>query len=676
MKFYSWLIALAFISFSLFSQTNKKFGRTYNDKLPANYVVKVSDLKNHINNGIPEKYNIPKYSRMNYRFADMNSFLISDLLSSGQVYTDWTEMETFLNKVLEKVMPEELKTDSMIRAYIVKDGNFNAYMTPGGMMFIHVGVFSHIYDESTLAAILAHELAHYYKRHSYKAFVESETNWSITLGGIFDYSHSIKKFSIDKELEADSLAMVWINRSEYHLSGVLKAFQIMQRLDRQLIRLLRDDWELKESTHPSSNDRLEKLNQYYEKNKAETGLNFIVNKDAFFSLKEEAKIEILKCLLNEFRYYDCMEEAFKFHIFDPENVTYIYYLLESIRRNCYLDDKLWEKNFITNRYYNEKSYDGQRDKVKMEDDIFVKFDLDVMALAPQEAKHIRAKFYWQDTTKKFATYEDAYEFFYQVGNLLKCNECIFSNALSQTKSQTNRDSLLNLYLSKEDILYRSYAQNLKEGSIIKNLARKKLMVFNSFTASIHQGTDEIPVRVESNNLHSDLLILFDSIKIKFPDRLPVYILDLKENGINDFLMFQELFEFSTFSIVTKGEKMELHILDPRFLDLFTRYNVNEIEFLNCRYGEYRQTENSADSYESVTNINYQDIFMQTKRTRYLEVYISCVREVEKGLMKFSHYGGQTKFKFNNSGFEEIVSEIKYQIYRKNDWGKKLDETLR
>lgn len=676
MKFYSWLIALAFISFSLFSQTNKKFGRTSSDKLPADYILRVSDLKQHINDGIPEAYKTNENDRMNYRFSDQQAYGISNLLSSGLVYTDWPEMEQFVNSVLRKVMPDELKSDTMIKAYVIKDGDFNAFMTPGGKMFINIGVFSFIYDESTLAAIIAHELAHYYKRHSYQAFFESETNWSASLGGIIDYSRSRKHFSINHELQADSLSMVWISKSEYHLSGVMKAFQITQRLEKQIVRMLSDRWKLEKSTHPSSDERLERLNKYYEKNKTETGQNFLIAKEIFFALREEAKPEILRSLLNSFSYFRCIETAFKFHIYDPENEVYIYYLLESIRRYCYLDDSTWAKNFITNRYYEDRTSPDQHNKVEIKSDIFEKFDLDIMALAPLEAKHIKAKFYWQDKPVKFQTYEDAYEFFYQVGVLLNCKECILSNALSQTKNKFNRDSLLNLYLSKEDILNRSYAQNLKEGTVIKSLAKKKLMVFNAFYAYVYQGQDRIPIRVEANEKHNDLLTLFDSIKAKFQDRLPVYILDLKEKGVNDFLMFQELYEFSTFSIVTKGEKMELHILDPRFLDLFERYNVNEIEFLNCRYGEYRKSESTVDSYDEVTNMNYQSIFNQTKRTRYLEVYISCVREVEKGLMKYSHYGGQTKFKFNNTGFEEIVSEIKYQIYRKNDWGKKLDETLR
>ena len=180
-------------------------------------------------------------------------------------------------------MPSELAKDSVIHAYIYQDGSVNAFMTPSGHFFIHIGLIARCYDESTIAAVLAHELAHYYKRHSLDSYIQEEFgNFD---GGLDISDKKRNRHSVLKEIEADSLAMIWMKNSNYSLLGILKSLKILEREEQRILGRSKDDWKLKEQTHPLSDERLNKYNDYYKKNKALNSKSFIINEDKFIKFK-------------------------------------------------------------------------------------------------------------------------------------------------------------------------------------------------------------------------------------------------------------------------------------------------------------------------------------------------------------------------------------------------------
>lgn len=532
MKIYTLLLLFAIPSL-VKAQTINNLGRAHSNSLPKEYLLNLPELRSHIFKSIPPNYQIPKYARVNYMFSDQAAYSITDMISSGYVYSDWKELEDYVNLILEKVKPKELENHSTVKAYIVKDGNFNASMTSSGHMFINIGVFAFINDEATLAGILAHEMAHYYKSHSYIEFMEVYYNYSHTNGSL-GHQRRRNDFSVKQELEADSLAMVWIKNSEYHISGILKAFQIMQRMEKQRVRLTKDFWTIKPTTHPLSSERLEKMQNYF-KNAEENPNFFLINKEAFNRLKEECKVEILKCFLFNFNYDSCIETAFKFHLVDPNNPTYLYFLMESIRRKCYLNPNLWNENFITARYYEEKGSEDQHTKVLMKNDFFHQMDFGILALSSQDISQFQATFYWDGKPQKFRTNDEAFEFFYKLGKVLNCKECILSNALSQLKNKPLRDELLNEYLKNNEILFKAFAEKLLVDSIESSFQKKKLLVFNHFEVVINQGKESIPVRNMQESSNLELIALFDSAvaKSKESERIPLFLPSLKENRLNE-----------------------------------------------------------------------------------------------------------------------------------------------
>ena len=316
---YKLAILLVFlIPYFATSQVDIKFGRTNSDTLPERFQINTPELREHIYSGIPEDLRNNSFPRSTFRFADQASIQLSYLFSSGRVYNDWPSLEEYLNDILKKVMPEELAKDSLIHVYLLKNGRFNAFMTPAGMIFMNIGVFDDVKDEATLAGILTHELAHYYLKHSIAEYVKQERG-DFKPGFLLSNKGAHSRFSVQNELDADSLAMVWLHDSGYHLDGLIQSFSIMERLEENWLSRQKDTWEVEETTHPLSEKRLEKLEAYKETLSDQAGSHFQINKQQFFKFRESIKPEILKTLLHNFAYFTCIEKAFKFHLFDPNN---------------------------------------------------------------------------------------------------------------------------------------------------------------------------------------------------------------------------------------------------------------------------------------------------------------------------------------------------------------------
>ena len=53
-----------------------------------------------------------------------------------------------------------------LRIYVMRDASPNAAMLPSGMMIVNTGLLARVRNEAQLAAVLAHEAGHYFRRHS------------------------------------------------------------------------------------------------------------------------------------------------------------------------------------------------------------------------------------------------------------------------------------------------------------------------------------------------------------------------------------------------------------------------------------------------------------------------------------------------------------------------------
>lgn len=663
------ILFLAFLPIYSFAQVDF-FGRTYSDELPEEFKLKVPEVRAHIHDGIPPEYKDEKYPRRAFKFADVSALQLTDLVSSGQVYSDWPAFEDYLNEIFRKIIPKELADDPSIHAYLIKNGTYNAFMTPSGRTFFHMGLFDQVYNEATIAGVLSHELAHYVFRHSLKGFVKSEQGEFKS--GMFRKKESASHFSIQNELQADSMAMIWMQQSGYNVNALIEGFKITERLEVSALLKMRDRWELKETSHPRSTKRIETLQAMAASHKDTPGEYFLISQEKFQRFTRAAKPEILKHLLDNFAYSLCIEKAFTYHIYDENNPVYIYYLMEAIRRYCYLNTDNWREKFIVNNYYEiVQSKEGKK-KVKMKDHLFKKFPLDILRIKKETARYITARFYWKDEPK-FTTYEEAFDFFFKVSELLEVKECLLSFALSATNSKEARNEYLKKYLAHEEVQYRDFAQSLLDDKIRSTLPDKKLTVLSAIDCVVQQGKEGILVRNEKTNDEAQLNEIFLEVMKEFPGKDRIFLSDLKNDRLSDYQMLLELEQFSFSRTIAKGQRTELHILNPRYWEIMNKLGVNEIEFVNASYYDSQKADKSLEGYKSVIEKDYNTLLSEVKRSRYIDVFITSVREIEGGVMKIKYYGGEDKLVFKEAGYEQLVALMKRKLNKKEEFAQKTDK---
>lgn len=620
---------------------------------------------NYIYERAPNYTKSAKYNRLTYQFSIITGKQISDELNSD-LLLNWPEMEAYLNEVLQKTLPNVLKNDSAIHVYIRKEGSFRADMTPSGQLYINLGVFSELTDEATLAAMMLHELAHYHEQHYLKRFLINQTvgiDWGLFGSDKKPSSH----FSQSQELAADSLASVWLKQTPYFHSGLLNYYRILERLEQKKLARMENKWELKNPHFPPSQERI----AYYEKDQeyAKPNLDnkqlFAVSKESFNELKNKAKPLILKSLLIkpvDGGYDECIERAFAFHLLDPLNSTYIFYLMEAIRRQCYVSNNHWNQNFITYHYLDTTTIGNVRKKIPVKNHLLEKFDTRFIALNPVELNNIKARFYWEDPP--FVTYEQAFEYFFKIANKLgDCNECLLTYALSLTYDKNLRDLYLKKYLEKNDIKYRDYVTSLLQQDFETTVANKKLMVVDRVNFFIREGNE--PILVEQNNYNKAAFKeIVTELNELYSDRYFMLIDDIKQENFKNYVLTKQLLNQLKIRGLYKNKSYQIHYLEPDFTQLFSQFNVNEIVFMNINFFEFRKSENTILSMKQAHQSAYQLLLDNQVNQKSMDLFmLGFTLNNQNSFPYYFYFNEDIPIKAKTQGKVAIISNIKKEMVR-------------
>jgi predicted Zn-dependent protease len=148
----------------------------------------------------------------------------------------------------------------------------NAFALPGGPVWIHRGILHAATNESQVAGVVAHEIAHISQRHSASQLTKAMmANWGLgVLGAMlgndggataakaaaaFLASGIFLKFGRDAEREADRVGLQMMTRAGWDGRGMVELFEIL-RLEQK-----RDPTRVEAffSTHPPPQDRIDRL---------------------------------------------------------------------------------------------------------------------------------------------------------------------------------------------------------------------------------------------------------------------------------------------------------------------------------------------------------------------------------------------------------------------------------
>jgi predicted Zn-dependent protease len=157
---------------------------------------------------------------------------------------------------------------------VIDTSDVNAFSAPGGYVLISQGLFDRLRNESELAAVLSHEIAHVVRKHHLKALQHAMGNalfgdvgHALTGGqggltgalsaGLINGGRTMFMRGLDKEdeFEADRMAVIIAARSGYSPYGMVGVLQTLGAAPQQ------GAFALMFATHPPANDRLDRLDK-------------------------------------------------------------------------------------------------------------------------------------------------------------------------------------------------------------------------------------------------------------------------------------------------------------------------------------------------------------------------------------------------------------------------------
>lgn len=226
---------------------------------------------------------------------------------NGGQMKDYKNWDSVVRKTFQRLVQFSGKKPFPLRYAIVNNSDFNAFSFPGGQFIIYKGTLEqidnyitkiknekkgnctycryklfkkgqsfnkNIFREGLLAAILAHELSHYYNQHSFKSIkkilkLRSDKN---------QIKRELKKVSYgqEDELEADVFGLILLQKANYNTDWMVVVLKILNDIRQQSLTSNTEQIPFFES-HPTPHKRLAQLdnqNQNFHKWAAQMEIAF------------------------------------------------------------------------------------------------------------------------------------------------------------------------------------------------------------------------------------------------------------------------------------------------------------------------------------------------------------------------------------------------------------------
>ncbi|MCB6184025.1 M48 family metallopeptidase [Leeia sp. TBRC 13508] len=180
-------------------------------------------------------------------------------------------VENYVNKVGRWIALQSDRPDLNWHFGVIDTPSVNAFAAPSGYVFVTKGLLKNVKNESELAGVLGHEIAHVIKRHHVNAI---KKQGGVKLFGAVLNKQAQKEGSAESQLfanamknmftsglshsdefEADKMGVVLATRAGYNPYGLPSVLQMYASDQKD------PGFELLTSTHPLPNDRIDRLDK-------------------------------------------------------------------------------------------------------------------------------------------------------------------------------------------------------------------------------------------------------------------------------------------------------------------------------------------------------------------------------------------------------------------------------
>ncbi|KAI4597311.1 hypothetical protein KJ359_004417 [Pestalotiopsis sp. 9143b] len=196
----------------------------------------------------------------------------------GRFLSDWDQRTQMVKRVMRRLIPVSGMEDSAWEVRVIDDPNqANAFVLPGGKVFVFSGIIPIARSEDGLAAVLGHEIAHNLAEHIGER-MSGQIGVNILLGSVvlltalwggallgtqlfggtlLDLLFS-RPMGRRQESEADYIGLMMMAEACYDPEAALTFWQRMEAHSQGSP----PEWM---STHPSNHNRIEKIKEWLPK---------------------------------------------------------------------------------------------------------------------------------------------------------------------------------------------------------------------------------------------------------------------------------------------------------------------------------------------------------------------------------------------------------------------------
>ena len=178
----------------------------------------------------------------------------ANILTRYSLQTNTPALTAYLNRICHALVVNSLRPEIFngYRVAILDTDEINAFATPGGHIFLTRGLIDSATSEDTLAAVIAHEIAHIQLAHGFAAIKQSRVNQAFaqaafdvgtaatdidltrvaeTFGLSVDVvvNAMLNGYSREQEFEADSVAMSLLALAGYNPSALIDVLRMLER---------------------------------------------------------------------------------------------------------------------------------------------------------------------------------------------------------------------------------------------------------------------------------------------------------------------------------------------------------------------------------------------------------------------------------------------------------------
>lgn len=292
-----------------------------------------------------------KFGKVDLELLEQVNLLDSRFERDGLVLID-EATNRYLARIGKTLVPRGLELENVEWKFrALRDPVPNAFALPNGSIYVSTGLLALMDNESQVAAVLAHEITHVLRRHTY---LQNRSNrkkilainiinavgvWN-PVGGVagavigiiatispFIVVATIFGYSRDLEREADLKGVELMMNAEYPPEEMVKAFKLLSNdIEGEQLHLFYND-------HPELQDRIKFVSTYLgtRANTITPAMELNREKNAYFTRAEAIMRHDIQLAINAARFRTAVYLAQRLVEFHPDSSEDTFWLAEAYR---------------------------------------------------------------------------------------------------------------------------------------------------------------------------------------------------------------------------------------------------------------------------------------------------------------------------------------------------------